>query len=84
MESQAIHKKICSILRDKFSSFDIDLELLSHINFVDDIGLDSISFIELIVEIESAFDVEIPDEYLTAEHFDTLEKIELTVQQLLG
>ena len=39
-------------------------------NFVDDLGADSLDTVELIMAIEEAFDVEIPDE--DAEHIQTV------------
>lgn len=38
-------------------------------------GLDSLNFIELIVKIEEAFQVEIPDEYLDIQYADSIEHI---------
>lgn len=42
-------------------------------NLVDDFGLNSIMFITLIVEIEDDFDITIPDQLLSVEHFNTID-----------
>lgn len=38
-------------------------------------GLDSMKFIQAIVDIEAQFDIEIPDEYLLAENMGTVKQI---------
>ena len=45
-------------------------------------GLDSMLFIELIVQTEAHFDIEIPDEYLMMPMLDTIEKIYKMVEFL--
>jgi len=50
------------------------------IDHVDDdlthLGLDSISFIRIIVALEEDFEIEIPDEYLQLSEMNTVKKIE--------
>ena len=46
----------------------IDDDLQSH-------GMDSISFIRVVVAIEEAFEVEIPDSYLLLSEINTISKI---------
>jgi acyl carrier protein len=45
-------------------------------------GLTSISAVRLMLEIEAAFDIAIPDSELTPENFATLRSIERLVEQL--
>ena len=42
---------------------------------ITELGMDSIGFIQLIVEIEDEIGKEIPDSYLLLEEMDTLQKI---------
>ncbi len=37
-------------------------ELVSEASFIDDLGADSLDIVELVMAMEEAFDVEIPDE----------------------
>ncbi|MFN3197572.1 MAG: acyl carrier protein [Bradymonadia bacterium] len=39
-----------------------DKELSPETNFVDDLGADSLDIVELVMAMEDAFDIEIPDE----------------------
>jgi acyl carrier protein len=41
-------------------------------SFIDDLGADSLDNVELVMALEEAFDIEIPDE--VAEKIDTVEK----------
>lgn len=45
--------------------------------------LDSISFIKIIVEIEDAFEIEIPDEYLLFHEMNTIAKMADVVTKIL-
>ncbi|MES1049004.1 acyl carrier protein [Bacillus thuringiensis] len=44
-------------------------------SILDELHIDSLKFIELVVELEQEFDVEISDEYLLAENFESISKI---------
>ena len=46
--------------------------------------MDSIQLISLVVEIEECFGIEIPDEYLVTEFFESVEHVIDTVQQLIN
>ena len=46
--------------------------------------MDSIQLISLVVEIEECFGVEIPDEYLVTEFFESVEHVIDIVQQLMN
>lgn len=68
--------KICDISVYEIEAYEESTEL-------QDLGVTSIKFIELIVEIESAFDIEIRDSDLLIENFKTLEKLYDTVHEYL-
>jgi acyl carrier protein len=42
-----------------------------------DIGYDSLKFIELVIKIESLFEIEFEDEYLSYHKFDTVSEVEV-------
>ena len=46
-------------------------------------GMDSMAFIQVVVDIEAQFDIEIPDEYLLAERMGSVDKIVEVVCGLL-
>ena len=58
--SQEILEKVCSIVSEQLS---VDAgEVKSDSNFQNDLGADSLDTVELVMALEEAFDIEIPDE----------------------
>ncbi|WP_217712319.1 phosphopantetheine-binding protein [Streptomyces sp. NA02950] len=49
-----------------------------------DVGLDSMSAIELVITLEELFGVQFPDELLVRETFEHLPSLEAAVRSLLG
>ncbi|OKK04998.1 hypothetical protein AMK26_15800 [Streptomyces sp. CB03234] len=49
-----------------------------------DLGLDSMSAIELVLTIEERFGVQFPDELLVRETFEYLSSLEAAVRSMLG
>lgn len=47
------------------------------------LGIDSIAFIRIIVALEEAFDIEIPDEYLLITEMNTLSKMTDVISTVL-
>ena len=46
--------------------------------------LDSLEIFAFVTQMEDAFNIEIPDEAITREHFTTIESIALLIQELRG
>jgi len=60
MSQEAILEKVCSIVSEQLS---VDAgEVKSDSNFQNDLGADSLDTVELVMALEEAFDIEIPDE----------------------
>lgn len=83
MNQQDVREKLIELFRSTFYEFDMDHELLVHIDLIDDLGMDSILFVSLIVEIEFLFGITIPDDMLEQDNFNTLGKIESFVFDLI-
>lgn len=80
MENQdQIRNKLATLVQDVIQN---DLVINDSDHLQNDLGIDSITFISLIVEIEMAFDVEIPDEMLIQDKFDTFESLLSTITEL--
>ena len=60
MSQEAILKKVCSIVAEQLSVE--EGEVKSDSNFQNDLGADSLDTVELIMEFEEEFGIEIPDE----------------------
>ena len=69
-------------VRSHFDQWD-DLRDLTQINIFDDLSFDSLEFVQLIIDLEQAFDIEIPDEYLLMDSLSTVEKICQVVNEIL-
>ena len=68
-----IQEKILEIINqnpelDEIKPDQIDLDLSN-------IGMDSITFIRIVVELEETFNIEIPDEFLLIPEMNTVEKM---------
>lgn len=82
-ESLAIKEKIIGILAKLFSGSEVDEDVLEYVDLMDDLGMDSINFISLIIELESEFDIQIPDEWLLMDRFQNYLLIYDAVETLL-
>ena len=58
--SQEILEKVCSIVSEQLSVE--AAEVKSDSNFKNELGADSLDTVELVMALEEAFDIEIPDE----------------------
>lgn len=61
-----------------------DVSNLSMQDSLEDIGLDSINFVTLIVMLEDVFDIQISEDKLEYENFQTIEKILKVIGELLS
>ncbi len=68
---------VCSKLIEILECYLIDVEWRSIRNDdeLTEFGMDSMIFIQMVVDIEAKFNIEIPDEYLLIEKMDTINKI---------
>ena len=55
-----------------------------NIKLIKDVGMDSITFMSLIIEIEDYFNIIIPDDCLSMDDFDSVERIAMVVEKELN
>ena len=79
-----ISDSIIQILDKQFSNLGVEKKLLKYVDLFDDLGMDSTSFISLIVEIESEFGIQIPDDWLLMERFRNFSLIYSMVEAILN
>lgn len=60
MSADSIESKVIQIIAEQLSLREDEIKAGSR--FVDDLGADSLDIVELIMEMEEEFDIEIPDE----------------------
>ena len=75
MTSNIIKQELIKIIFELFKAIEFDCDFIEYVDLVDDLGMDSIIFISMIVEIESKFKITIPDEMLLIENFRKVENI---------
>lgn len=61
----------------------LDAEELELDSRLADLGVDSISLLQLIVQLEEAFDLSMPDEVFSPETFESVESLWLVISSLL-
>ncbi len=61
MERTQIFEKVALIINEKLSVQEVKEEL----RFVEDLGADSLDLLEIVMAVEDAFKIKIPDEDLT-------------------
>lgn len=61
-----------------------DISSLSLQDSLEDEGLDSINFVTLIVMLEDAFDIQIPEDKLEYKNFQTIERILKVIGELIN
>lgn len=76
-------KKILSLLADVTDREIDELADLPEESGLAELGLDSLQFIEFIVEMENEFHIEVDDQDLYAENYDTLGSLFSTLDQYL-
>ena len=84
MDKREQKEKLLSVCRELFRDTGVDLDLIEYIHFVDDLGMDSITFISLVVELEGQFQLEVPDEMLLIENFEDFDKTMETLTTILS
>lgn len=76
IEKAQIHK----VIRETLKPLDKGFVIESSMNLVEDLDADSLTIIELVMELESEFDIDIDDNELDV--FTTVESVEKLVQDL--
>lgn len=84
MEKSEIKVNILEILGILFQNSGVDTDVLEYVDLIDDLGMDSVNFISLIVELEAEFDIQIPDEWLLMDKFRECSSILSAVEELIA
>ncbi len=58
-----------------FPDSGVDKDVLEYTDLMDDLGMDSITFISIVVEIEDVFEITVPDDLLLMENFRNVDSI---------
>ena len=75
MRAEIIKKEIIELILNLFIDQGFMVEDIEYLDFIEDVGIDSITFISMVVELELHFDIEVSDELLTLDNFKDIEHI---------
>lgn len=75
MDKSKIKSDLLTILAKAFNEPDDKKEILAKVNLVNELAMDSITFIAIIVEVEKHFDILISEEFLLMEKFQFFDNI---------
>ncbi|MDR3046759.1 MAG: phosphopantetheine-binding protein [Bacteroidales bacterium] len=77
-----IHDDVIEKILDNLKKFDINIADLEA-DFITENNIDSITFIEIIINLEEEFSILIPEEYLLIERMNTVSKIAEVIKKEL-
>ena len=83
MNRDEIKEKLVPLCAEIFKDSNVDTNLLEYVDFADDLGMDSITFITLIVELEATFDITVPDDLLLMDNFKNMDDVVNVVAEQL-
>ena len=75
MKTATIKRELIELIYELFKDKGFDIDLLEYVDLIDDLGMDSITFISIVVEIEARFGIEVPDDMLVLENFKCVNEI---------
>ena len=75
MMTGTIKRELIELISELFKDKGFDIDIIEYVDLIDDLGMDSITFISIVVEIESHFNIEIPDDMLLLENFKCVDYI---------
>lgn len=75
MTTETIKQEVIELISDLFKDKGFDIDIIEYVDLVDDLGMDSIIFISIIVELEDHFDIEVPDDMLLLDNFRYVDDI---------
>lgn len=81
MEKSEVKKELIDLIIETFKNQEFDANIIEYIDLLDDLGMDSLSFISLVIEIESHFNITIPDETLLLDNFKCVDDIVVIINQ---
>lgn len=75
MTAETIKQEVIELISELFKDKGFDIDIIEYVDLIDDLGMDSITFISIVVEVEAHFGIEVPDDMLLLENFKCVEDI---------
>ena len=84
MTTETIKQRIVELISQLFDDKGFDSDIIEYVDLIDDLGMDSITFISIVVEVEAHFGIEVPDDMLLLEKFKCVDDIVSVVENELS
>lgn len=84
MTTETIKQEVIELISELFKDKGFDIDILEYVDLIEDMGMDSITFISIVVEIEEHFAVEVPDDILLLENFKSVDDIVSVIENELS
>ena len=84
MTAETIKQEVIELISELFKDIGFDIDILEYVDLIDDLGMDSITFISVVVEIEAHFGIEVPDNMFLLENFKRVDDIVSIVENELS
>ena len=75
MTTERIKQEVIELISELFEDKGFDIDILEYVDLIDDLGMDSITFISIVVEVEAYFNIEVPDDMLLMDNFKKVDNI---------
>ena len=84
MTTGTIKQGVIELISKLFEDKGFDTDIIEYVDLIDDLGMDPITFISIVVEVEAYFDIEVPDDMLLLENFKCVDDIVSIVESELS
>lgn len=84
MEDNTFKEKIAKVLSNILSKDSSQFELTDNTDLMDDLGLNSLDFLQFIIQLENEFDIEIDIEKLEIQYFKKLSLLNSFITETLA
>lgn len=84
MTTETIKQEVIELISELFKDNGFDIDILEYVDLIDDLGMDSITFISIVVEVEAHFNIEVPDDMLLLENFKCVDGIVSVIESQLS
>lgn len=84
MTTEEIKTEVIDLISELFGDMGFDTDIIEYADLVDDMGMDSITFISIVVELEVKFDITVSDDMLLIDNFKKVDDIVAVVQNELA
>lgn len=81
---EELKTELISLISELFNNNGFDIDIIEYADLVDDMGMDSITFISIVVEIEAKFNITVPDDLLSMDNFRKVDDIVKIVENELS